>query len=181
MRLESLATVHRSWGLPSDDQVRWLLRYGVEAAAMVGPWPIGAATVRFDVGTFDLNPTGECALTFRVHECGEVIDLVAWHAHTGKLASWRGTAFAIGQQAIFNPATYFGGGTLRVHRTPLEWLLADRDGIVIVKPELTYAYVRNLRRVSCADTAYLQQVKQWLEPPRPSVELFVEVQEELAV
>jgi hypothetical protein len=157
------------------------MREGVDEAAMVAPWPIGGATVRFfDGGTFDVAPDGERALTFRAIDCGEPIDLIAWQPRTGQVASWCKAAFALGQEAIYNPATYFAGSSLRVHKTPLQWLLADRDGILIVRPELTYAYLRNVRRVSFADTAYAQQVDKWLEPPRPSVQLFLEVREELA-
>jgi hypothetical protein len=72
------------------------------------------------------------------------------------------------------------GDALRVHRTPLEWLRANRDGIVIVRRELTYAYLRNVRRLSFADPAHARQVERWLEPPRAGPELLVEVVEKLA-
>ena len=78
------------------------------------------------------------------------------------------------------PGSYFGDSALRVHRTPLEWLRAERDGVVIVQPQLTYAYLRDARRLSFADPAHAQQVNRWLEPPRPRTELFLEVPDERA-
>jgi hypothetical protein len=176
----SLAAVHRSWGLPDDRLIRWLLDQGVRESAMLEPWPLGGARVLFDGCGFDVVPDGELAVTFRIDDCGEVLDLAAWAPRSGKMASWCGVGFAIGQDQIFNPASYFDGGALRVHADPLAWLKADRDGVVIVKPELTYAYLRNVRRLSFADPALARQVERWLEPPQAGPELLVEVVEELA-
>ena len=174
---KSLASVHRSWGFPSDDELRWLLRQGISDAAL---WPISGATVRFDRSAFDLDDSGERALIFRAEDCGEVIDIVAWQPRTGKLASWRGQAFCLGDVGdVFNPATYFFGGALHVHETPLQWLLAEREGILILRPDLAHAYLANNRLV-CSDAAHARQVERWLEPPKPTVEIFVAIEERSA-
>jgi hypothetical protein len=109
-----LAAVHRAWGLPDDAMVQWLLRQGIDEAALLNPYPIGAAKVRFLAGnTFDLDPDGDRALTFRATDVDDVIDLIAWQPRTGQLASWRGVAFCLGDvDDTFNPATYFAGGML---------------------------------------------------------------------
>jgi hypothetical protein len=57
---------------------------------------------------------------------------------------------------------------------------ADRDGIVIVKRELTHAYLRNVRRLSFADPVHARHVERWLEPPQGGPELLIEVVKELA-
>jgi hypothetical protein len=139
---KALPPVHRSWGFPNDDELLWLLNQGASDKAL---WPISGATVRFDGAKFDLDPEGERALTFRAEDRGAVIDLIAWAPRNGALASWRGQAFCLGDvDDIFNPATYFAGDALRVHATPLDWLLADRAGIVIVRPDLAPAILRTL-------------------------------------
>ena len=98
-----------------------------------------------------------------------------------QLASWRGQAFCLGDvDDIFNPATYFDGGALRVHETPLQWLLADRDGIVIVRPDLAHAYLASCQRLAFSDRAHARQVDKWLQPPKPTVEILVEVEERAA-
>jgi hypothetical protein len=171
-----LSAVHRSWGFPNDDDLCWLLDQGVSDEAL---WPISGATVRFDGATFDLDDEGERALTFRAEDCGKVIDLIAWQYRSEKLAAWCGQAFCLGDvDDIFNTATYFGGGALRVHATPLDWLLADRDGIVIVRPDLAPAY--NCQRIRCSNAAHAREVEQWLQPHKPSVEILVEVEERAA-
>ncbi len=173
-----LSAEHRSWGFPNDNELGWLIDEGVSDKAL---WPIGGATVRFDGTKFDLDHEGERALTFRAEDRDQVIDLIAWQPSTGALASWRGRAFCLGDvDDIFNPATYFNGGALHVHATPLNWLLADRQGIVIVQPDLAPAYIANCQRIRCSDTAHARQVEQWVEPHKPTVEILVEVEERAA-
>jgi hypothetical protein len=145
-----------SRGFPSNDELRWLLRQGISDAAL---WPISGATVRLDGSTFALDPDGERALIFRAEDCGEVIDLIAWQPRTDKLASWRGIAFCLGDvDDIFNSATYFAGGALRVHETPLQWLRAERDGIMILRPDLAHAYLAD-RRIVCPDARFAHEVE----------------------
>lgn len=66
-----------------------------------------------------------------------VCDLVAWHLHTpmrpitmfgrcGLLGLWQANA----------PGTYFMGGRLRLHRSPLCWLQSGCDGAAIVDRHL---------------------------------------------
>lgn len=175
---KSLASTHRSWGCPpTDDLIRWLIDQGISDKAMVSPYPIGGAKVRFDRGTFDLDESGERALTFRATDCGEVIDLIAWQPRTGQLASWHGQAFCLGDvEDIFNPATYFAGDALRVHETPLQWLLAGREGIVILRPDLAYAYLKG-RRVLCDDPRHAARIERWCQSPRTSVEILISAAE----
>lgn len=172
---KSLAAIHRSWEFPTDEELLWLLDQGLNDNAL---WPISGATVRFEGGTFDLDSDGERTLTFRAEDCGEVIDLIAWQPRTGQLASWRGQAFCLGDvDDVFNPATYFAGDALHVHKTPLQWLQAERNGIVILRPALAHVYLANRQRVVCSDAAHARQVERWLQPRKPTVEIFVAVEE----
>lgn len=176
-------TVQDLWRVPALDlaELRRLRSQGVSRSAMLHPWPMGATNVAFDGGTFELDVNGERALTFRATDRGEVVDLVAWQPHTGALASWRGQAFCLGDvDDIFNPATYFAGNALRVHATPLDWLLADRDGIVIVRSDLVPAYLANCHRIRFSSKSHARQVEKWLKPREPMVEILVEVEERAA-
>jgi hypothetical protein len=116
------------------------------------------------------------AITFAVIDRLNVVDIAAWQPRTGELASWRGQAFCLGDlDDLFNPAIYFAGGTLPIHASPLEWLRASRDGIVIMRPELTYSYLRNVQRLAFSDAALAGLVRTRLRPPRPRVDLLIEV------
>lgn len=167
--------------LLSDIEIGWLLDQDVSPAAMLEPTPIRAANVTFlDRNTFDFDESGIRAFVFKELDSD---DLVAWRPASkrlpDRLATWRGVAFALGQDAIWNPASYFMGSALRVHADPLAWLKADRDGVCIVQAQLTYANLRHARGLSFADPVYRRLVKRWLEPPRTRPELFIEVIEQV--
>jgi len=173
-----LSAVHRSWGFPNNHELSWFLNHGVSPDVL---WPISGATVHFDGPRFSLNEEGERAFTFRALDRGKLIDLIAWSPRTGSIGTWRGQAFCLGDlDEIFNPATYFAGDALRVHATPLDWLLADREGIVIVRPDLAPAYLANCQRIRCSNPTHVRQVEHWLKPHKPSVGILVEVQERSA-
>jgi len=163
---------------PNEAEILWLFDQDVSDTAILLPTPIRAANVVFlDGNTIDFDSGGVRAFRFKEFDSD---DLIAWNPKRNALATWRGAAFALGQDAIWNPASYFMDSALRVHRTPLEWLKADRDGIVIVQQDLTYAYLRNVRRLSFADPVHARHVERWLEPPRDGPELLIEVVKELA-
>ncbi len=166
--------------IPEEDQVRWLIAQGVSDEAMLSPWLLKAASVKFlGGGTFEFNDRdgrGERAIVFRANDHGEPIDLLAWSARTNRLASWRGAAFCLGDvDDCFNPGSWALGGGLRVHLTPLDWLKADRDGIVIVNPALSYSCLRNRPRLVVGDALHAKRIQQWIKPPKPCVEIHVEV------
>jgi hypothetical protein len=127
---------------------------------------IGSAVVRFEGDHFQVDPTGYPVFTFPIHEHGEVLDFAAWHPKSGRLAVLYGAGFAINQEAIFNPASHFCGQPLRIHRTPLEYLKADRHGIVIINSSLTYVSLRGSGPLSVADNALGHQIRRWWKPPK---------------
>jgi hypothetical protein len=102
------------WNRPEQQELDWLRRQGVSEKALDEFPHIGTAYVLFDGNLFEEVYDGQRALTFVIHDCGEFIDFAAWQPRTGELTTWRGAGFAIGQDQIFNPATYFDGGALRV-------------------------------------------------------------------
>jgi hypothetical protein len=94
-------------------------------------------------------------------------------SRTGALASWLGQAFCLGDlDDVFNPATYFADGALHVHETPLQWLVAERRGIVIVRRDLAHAYLKG-RRVVCDDPQYAARIERWCKPPKIDVEILI--------
>jgi hypothetical protein len=168
--------------IPTDIEIGWLLDQGVSPAAMLDPTPIQAANVVFLGGdTFNFDTGGVRAFVFKEFDSG---DLVAWRPGPKRtpdqLATWRGVAFALGEDAIWNPASYFMGSALRVHADPFQWLRSERDGICIVQPTLAYAQLRHVKRLSFADTMHARWVQRWLQPPKPEGEILIEVVKELA-
>jgi hypothetical protein len=174
-REDTVMTDLLSWlPLPSGKSLRWLLSQGVLFDTL---YALRSAWVKFDGNTFDFDP--ECSedpiLIFGCEDRGEVIDLAVWSARENRLATWRSTAFCVGDvDQCFNPATWFNGDGLCIHRSPLDWLRADRKGIVILKPKLCWAHLRHVPRVICADVQHGDLVKRWIKPPQSQTEIFIE-------
>ena len=162
--------------IPNELEAQWLIGQGVPDTAMLGTPCLRAGRVRFlENETFEFVDDGDRALIFRVVDCEYEIDLVAWSHRQDKLATNRGVAFALGQDSITNPGTFFDGGTLQVHPTPLEWLRADREGICIVQSRFTYSQLHNVKRLQFADKVHAKRVNLWIQPPKTRAELLVEV------
>jgi hypothetical protein len=164
---------------PTEAEIGWLLDQDISDTAILEPEPLRAGKVRFlGKQTFDFarfSDIGERALVIVADE-----DLIAWQPRTGTLATWRGATFALGQEAIFNPATYFSSGALHVHETPLQWLQADRQGIVIVRPGLCHAYLAHCPRLASSDTGFARKVQAWVQPRKPTVQILVGVKPDRA-
>jgi hypothetical protein len=62
-----------------------------------------------------------------------VIDLVAWPiARPEKFATALGVATGLGKDQAKNPATFFAGRPLLIHRTPLSWIRSGCRGVVVL-------------------------------------------------
>ena len=148
-----------------------LFSEGIRAQAVAYPWPVQAARVRFNRdGSFDRDPDGEWALTFMVTDHGQAIDIAACSAQFG---TWLGRGFALGQEQIHAAHSYAFGG-LRVHRTPLGWLKAERKGIVILQPKLAYAYLAHVAHLEAEDDDHAAELRRIVSPPRPEVRITAE-------
>jgi hypothetical protein len=144
---------------------------------MLEPQPIRAGKVAFlDSQAFDFDSSAKRVLIFH-HPLHLDDELIAWQPRTGELASWRGVAFALGENAIWNPASWFAGDALKVHRTPLDWLRANREGIVVVRPRLCYAMLHHVPRIACDDLKHAEQLKRLCRPPKPCTRFLVSSEE----
>jgi hypothetical protein len=65
------------------------------------------------------------------------------------------------------------GGALRVHADPLDWLRANREGIVILRSDFAYTHLRSCPRILCDDLDHAERVECWLRAPKPTVEILL--------
>jgi hypothetical protein len=157
---------------PNGKEILYLHKSGVSIYTMTHPWILGAERVRFlDGGTFDFDQTGERALIFRAEEQSLTTDIIAWSARNEQLASWRGTAFCLGD------LYQIWGSPVRIHRTPLQWLQHGREGVVIVDWTMAAAYLRNAESLLFEDAGLARVVRQWTLAPEPKTEFLLEVVE----
>ena len=163
------------WGHPSEFETAWLTKRGVSFKALMGDWPVGAANVNFDgKGHFNLADDGERALTFVAFNAGDPIDIIAWRPRSGQIASYTGAATFLGDQDdAINPATWFNGGDLIIHATPLEWLQHDREGLVIINFKRAGAYLRIAKSVYCPDINVAQKIRRAVKAAsKPTLKIY---------
>ncbi len=126
------------------------------------PDPDGAGHVAILVCTFPADP----------------VDVAVWQPRSTRLGSYMGRAFALGEDQIENPATYFADGGLAVHRTPLDWLRAGRQGICIIRHARAHIRLRHVPKLIAADVAHGRELRRLLTPKLP--EIFVHARERRA-
>ncbi|WP_026613410.1 hypothetical protein [Ensifer aridi] len=159
---------------PSQQHVDWLLGCGVPLKALTRPpMVLIAHGFKADDGCFEDDADGEPWLVFP-----EVADCIFWQPRSGAMASWNNRAFALGEDIVHAAATYSFGGCLNVFADPLDWLRANRDGVVILNWNLTYDRLRDCPRIAIDETL-VNKLERHLKPPRVP-EIFVLRQQEAA-
>jgi hypothetical protein len=124
---------------PQVEFASWLQSKGVDVPHvlnLVGPI-VERDIVLFPGAMFDFAASGSAnSVRAVVHvavgeDAKTPIDLVAWtREQPDKIFRCLGAAEAIGIDQLFNPASYFAGQPVRVHRSALAWLACDCRGVV---------------------------------------------------
>lgn len=150
-----------AYGRLTPRHMDWLIRSGVPLTALTRP-PMVCVTngVKGNDGLFDEDVNGAPWLVFP-----EAEDCIFWQPRSGELARWNGRAFAIGEDVIHAAATYSFGGNLNVFADPLDWLRADRDGVVILNWGVAFDQLRDCPRIAVAESL-LDKLKHHLQPCR---------------
>jgi hypothetical protein len=136
-RSEEVERLHKKLPPPAPDVIRAFRNKGVSVDALVEPELPALVDVVFhaDLPLFDFtDEAGDDgavqAIIFAARdEEGEPLDLVAWSRKTNRLAAWFGAATMLGEDYLGGPRLEDG---LRVSAGPLEWLQAERLGVVIL-------------------------------------------------
>jgi hypothetical protein len=128
---------------------------------------VGAAGFELERHTDCGKP--ERAYLFLVSDVGRTpLDIVAWQPATGWVGTWRGLAWALGQEATFRPRLD-AHGALKVHPTPLEWLQDTCRGIVLIRPSLAAAYLGDAGPLLVDDAEFGAELRAALTRPAPRI------------
>jgi hypothetical protein len=172
---------------PDADLAEWLTAQNVDldhALAIVGPLAEHSILL-LPRAQFDFaEPLDPDAIRAVVHvaladDATTPADLIAWTRDLPeRMLRCLGAADALGIDQLANPASYFKGRALRVHRSALAWLRAGCNGIV----PLNYAAVRKRLeslpphesyRLAADDLASGRMLRRALRPLPPSVRIMV--------
>ncbi|MBY5879846.1 hypothetical protein HFN46_11825 [Rhizobium leguminosarum] len=114
-------------------------------------------------GRFEPDRAGKEWLFF-----DELHDVVYWCPRTGEVATYEGRAFALGELAIGNAATYALEGRLHIHATVGRWIIAGGTGIVVIDWRRAYDMLKDAPRIR-VDEAIVPLYVHYMRPPKPEV------------
>lgn len=147
-----------------QEHIDWLLRSGVSIDAMIHPEAIRLAHGHAERGLLVRDPAGDPWLAF-----AEESNVAYWQPRSGELAlEVRGT-FALGEGVIGLPETYSFDCYLNVFGSPLDWLRAGRDGIVVIDWSLTWERLHGVPRVALAESVVFPFRRHFKPPTGPEV------------
>jgi hypothetical protein len=147
--------------IPARADLEWLMARGVPMQVLMAPRPIRLAHgLVGDDGLFEYDSGGDPWFAFE-----EPDDWVFWQTGRSRLVTYTGRAFALGEEAITNAGTYAFDCTLNIFANPLEWLLAKRDGIVVLDWRRAFDRLRDAPRIAIDETL-LPTYRRFMKPAR---------------
>ncbi len=175
----------RLCALPSDDVMRCLATAGVDLAALVRRWqtrPLDIPRIDrvifddrggFEFARYRNDRRGTGAMIFIVRDhIGDAIDLAAW-GPPRPLALWIARGSMLGSENLFG---FRMREALEVHPTPLEWLRAGCQGVVVIEQQKSADLLRCAAPLQASSVAHGRALRRSLEvrPPRIVVPAFDE-------
>ena len=129
--------------------------YGVEAINLFKAWSTQVDRVAFNGEYFEFadEDGGEQVFTVGVISDMGLIDAVAWHPTSGRLGTWLGLGFALGEFQIGDHVDNDSAG-LAVFRSPMGWLRAGCEGIVIVRKTFAHIVLKRVPLLLAEDESH---------------------------
>jgi hypothetical protein len=131
---------------------------------------LGICPITLSGPCFDFDDEGQLAAIIEAIDPrgGEldVVDLVAWPLdRPDHFATALGRAVGLGIDLPSNPAPFYCGRPLRAFRTPLAWLQAGCQGVVILNPSRARDWLPDaLGRIAGEDEAHARAIGRLLHP-----------------
>jgi hypothetical protein len=131
--------------------------HGVVAINLFKSWSTQVDWVLFNGEYFEFvdegDDRGEQVFTMGVISDNGLIDAVAWHPASGRLAAWLGLGFALGESQVSDHMEN-GSTGLPVFRSPLGWLRAGCEGIVIVRKTFAHIVLKRVPLLRAEDESH---------------------------
>lgn len=172
-----IVDAHSNGRVLRQGEIDRFCHHGVAAGALGSPRPLLVDEVVFqEHGYFEFardcyEEKTEQAFTMVVAGIDAVIDIAAWQPKSNRIALWLNRAFALGEEQVWFPR--FDDDALRIWRTPMKWLAAGRQGLVVVRPGPAFYALGNLSCVAAEDVEHGEQLEKILTPPKPRTRILV--------
>jgi len=109
-----------------------------------------AGAVAITGNRFEFMGTHIAIIFACLDETCDLVDLAAWRPAAKQLALWRGRVKMLGEENAVLPRL---GESLAIHDTPLEWLQADRRGVVLIDAPASLSLLYAASPVSVSSSA----------------------------
>jgi hypothetical protein len=159
-------------------RLAWIQRLralGVSAQSLAEPeLPPCAEVVFFDGHFFDFadealrGQSSESMLFLARDDLGDPCDIVAWEPRTQRLAAWWGAPPLLGMEHLLGPRLD-PHGALKVFTDPAEWLLNERNGVVIVNPAAAAPLLRAAEPLEASSAAFGRRLAELINPKLPRI------------
>lgn len=156
--------------------IAWIKRLkalGVSVDALVTPeLPVQARiTMQGDCFDFAAGDPGEQAVDALVFlardDNGEPADLVAWAPKSGRLASWWGIPM-LGMEAL-SDWLIDADGAIEVFDDPLKWLIAERNGLLVVNFANAAPILREAAPLKVSSVTFGRRLANLINPKPPRI------------
>ncbi len=145
---------------------------GVYPLDLFKPWSTQVDRVTFNDEYFefadDADEVGEQVFTMGVISEMGLIDVVAWHPLSGRMATWLGLGFGLNEVQIGDHVDNASVG-LAVFRSPLGWLRAGCDGIVIVRKTFTHIVLAGVPLLLAEDEVHRIELRKMFPSGGPRI------------
>ena len=101
-------------------------------------------------------------------EDGRFLDIAAWQPAKSWVGLWLGRAWALGQARVHAPRLG-EEGALPVWRSPLNWLRAGREGIVLIRPGAAAYFLDDAGPLLAEDMAHASELRRLLTRTGPRI------------
>ncbi|MCC2654627.1 MAG: hypothetical protein K0Q60_4793 [Microvirga sp.] len=101
-------------------------------------------------------------------EDGAMLDITAWQPGKSWLGLWLGTGWALGQGRMCDPRLG-EEGALPVWRSPLEWLRASREGVVLIRASAAAYFLDDAGPLLAEDVAHAAELRRSLTRIGPRI------------
>jgi hypothetical protein len=167
-RYRLLPCISLSW-------IKRLKALGVTVDALCEPdFPASGHVVFFDGSRFEFvadahgGQAFEAMLLLALDEFGEVCDIVAYDPRRKLKAFWLGNAPLLGLEQVWLPRLD-PQGALTVFADPVEWLLGDRLGVVVVHPARAASILRNVEPLQVSSAPFGRRLGALINPRLPRI------------
>jgi hypothetical protein len=121
----------------------------------------------FEFARYKKTDDTTTACTFLVRDqFVEPLDIVAWQATSGRVATWLGRASMMGEDQLFAARPVEG---LQVHETPLDWFRQHRAGVVVIDKIRAASKLRDAAPLLASSFEYGKKLQEMLRITPPQI------------